>query len=121
MSSPRILSHISGIQCVRHSRPFLEVLRPLISQLETGFTGFSSLLAAVTPTPPAIDARDDIDMQPDKDRAISTEAMAGASERSLERLPEEEGEAKKQKFVSTSSKRGEFTHLKRHLNATFCA
>ena len=71
--------------------------QPLISQWETAFTGLSSLLAAATPTPTAIDARDDIDMQPDKDRAISTEARA--FERSLEGLPEEEREAKKQKFV----------------------
>ena len=73
--------------------------QPPISQLETAFTGVSSSLAAATPTPPAADVRDDIDMQPDKEKAISIEAMARAFERSLEGLPEEEHEAKKAKFV----------------------
>ena len=31
LSRPRILSHISGTPCVRHSRAFLEVLRPSLS------------------------------------------------------------------------------------------
>ena len=73
--------------------------QPLISQLETAFTGLSSLLAAATSMPPANDARDDIDMQPDKEKAISNEAMAMAFERSLEGLPEEERGAKKAKIV----------------------
>ena len=70
LSSPRILSHPS------HTLSGNVEAQPLISQLETAFTGLSSLPAAATPTPPAIDARDDIDMQPDKERAIRNEAMA---------------------------------------------
>ena len=73
--------------------------QPLVSQLQTAFKGLSSLLAAATPTPPAVDTRDDIDVQPDRDSAMSTEAMDKAFERSLEGLLEEEREAKKQKFV----------------------
>ena len=72
--------------------------QPLISQLGTAFTGLSSLLAAATPTPPATDARDDIDVQPDLDRAISVDAVARAFENSLEGLPEDERGAQKQKF-----------------------
>ena len=61
-------------------------------------TGLSSMLAAAAPTPQATDAcNDDIDMLPDK--AISAEAVAWAFERSQEGLPEDEREAKKQKFV----------------------
>ena len=82
--------------------------QPLISQLETAFTGLSSLLAAATPTPPAADVRDDIDMQPDKEKAISNEAMARAFERSMKGLPEEEREAKKAKFV-------EYVEQERHV------
>ena len=75
--------------------------QPLISQLETAFTGLSSLLAAATPTPWATDVRDDEDVQQDKEKAFSHEAMAVARafERSLEGLPEEEREAKKAKMV----------------------
>ena len=68
--------------------------QPLLTQLELAFTGLSS--AAATPTPPAADVRnDDIDMHPEK---VSADALARASERSLEGLPNEEREAKKLKF-----------------------
>ena len=81
-----------------HSLPGSVEAQPLLSQLELAFTGTSSMLAAATPTPPATDARNnDIDMQPDK--VLSVEAVARACARSLEGLPEDESEAKKQKFV----------------------
>ena len=51
--------------------------QPLISQLETAFTGLSSLLAAAMPTPMATDVRDDEELQQDKEKATSYEAMAG--------------------------------------------
>ena len=75
--------------------------QPLIAQLETVFTGLSSLLAAATPTPMATDARDDAELQSGKEKDISHEALAVARafERSLEGLPEEEREAKKAKMV----------------------
>ena len=75
--------------------------QPLIAQLETAFTGFSSLLAAATPTPMATEVRDDEDLQQDKEKAISNEAVAVARafERSLQGLPDEEREAKKAKIV----------------------
>ena len=64
--------------------------QPLISQLESGFTGLSSMLVAATPTPQATDARDDIDMQLDEDRDF---------ERSLEGLSADDRELKKAKFA----------------------
>ena len=75
--------------------------QPFTYLLETAFTGLSSLLAAATPTPMATDVRDDIDLQTDKGKATSNEAMAVARafERSLEGLPEDEREAKKAKMV----------------------
>ena len=95
MSSPQIRSHIH-----RATGPFWES-QPLIAQLETAFTGLSSLLAAATPTPMATEVRDDEELQPDKEKDISHEglAVARAFERSLEGLPEEEREAKKAKMV----------------------
>ena len=70
--------------------------QPLLTQLESAFTGLSSMLATATPTPAATDVRnDDIDMQPD---TLPTDAHARAFERTLEGLSEEEREAKKQKF-----------------------
>ena len=72
--------------------------QPLLSQLELASTGLSSMLAAATPTLPATHAgNDDIDMQPDK--AISAEVLARAYARPPEGLPEDEREAKKEKFV----------------------
>ena len=75
--------------------------QPLIAQLETAFTGLSSLLAAATPTPMAADVRDDEELQLEKEKDISHEALAFARvfERSLQGLPEEEREAKKAKMV----------------------
>ena len=75
--------------------------QPLIAQLETAFTGLSSLLAAATPTPMATEVRDDEELQLDKEKDISHEALAVARafERSLQGLPEEEREAKKAKMV----------------------
>ena len=85
--------------------------QPLIAQLETAFTGLSSLLAAATPTPVATDVRDDTDMQPDKEKATSNEAMARALERSFA-CPRRNTRPKRQRWWSTSSKRGMFGHLK---------
>ena len=75
--------------------------QPLIAQLETAFTGLSSLLAAATPTPMATEVRDDEELQLDKEKDISHEVLdvARAFERSLQGLPEEEREAKKAKMV----------------------
>ena len=75
--------------------------QPLIAQLDTAFTGLSSLLAAATPTPMATDVRDDEELQLAKEKDISHEALAvgRAFERSVEGLPEEEREAKKAKMV----------------------
>ena len=75
--------------------------QPLIAQLESAFTVLSSLLAAATPTPMATEVRDDEELQPDKEKDISHEALAVARafERSLQGLPEEEREAKKAKMV----------------------
>ena len=75
--------------------------QPLIAQLELAFTGLSGQLAAATPTPMATEVRDDEDLQPDKEKGISHEALAVARafERSLQGLPEEEREAKKAKMV----------------------
>ena len=50
--------------------------QPLIAQLETAFTGLSSLLAAATPTPMATEVRDDEELQLDKEKDISHEALA---------------------------------------------
>ena len=70
---------------------------PLLSQLQSVFTSLSGMLAAATPTPAAVEELpDDVDMKPDK--GLSAEAAARAFARSLEGLPEEESEAKKQKF-----------------------
>ena len=75
--------------------------QPLIAQLETAFTGLSSLLAAATPTPVATEVRDDEELQLDKEKDISHEAwaFARAFERSLQGLPDEEREAKQAKMV----------------------
>ena len=76
--------------------------QPLIAQLETAFTGLSSLVAAATPTPMATEVRGDEELLLlDKEKDISHEALAFARtfERSLLGLPEEEREAKKAKMV----------------------
>ena len=67
--------------------------QPLISQLEIAFTSLSSFLWRPM--------CDDEDLQQNKEKAISHEAMAVARafERSLEGLPDEEREAKKAKMV----------------------
>ena len=69
--------------------------------MESAFTGLSGLLAAATPTPMATEVRDDEELQLDKEKDISHEALAVARafERSLQGLPEEEREAKKAKMV----------------------
>ena len=61
-----------------------------------------------TPTPTATDVRDDVDLQQDKEKAISNDAMAVA--RTSER-------PRRQKWWSSSSKRGMFSHLERHINS----
>ena len=72
--------------------------QPLLSLVESSFAGLSGMLAAATLTLAATDGRnDDIDMQPDKE--LTVEAVARAYTRSLEGLPDDESEAKKQKFV----------------------
>ena len=75
--------------------------QPLIAQLETAFTGLSSLLAAATPTPRATEERDNEELQLDKEKDISHEALAVARafERSLFLCPRKSDEAKKAKMV----------------------
>ena len=96
--------------------------QPLIAQLETAFTGLHSLLAAATPTPMAIEVRDDEELQPGKEKNISHEALAVATafERSLEACPRKSERPRRQRWWSTSSKRGKFSHLKRHINTVYC-
>ena len=79
------------------------------------------MLAAATPTPATTDGRnDDIDMQPDTDRDISADAVA--FERSVEGLPEDEREAKKQKFREfVEEERGGLATSSAHLNTICCA
>ena len=92
--------------------------QPLISQLETAFTGLSSLLAAATPTPmratTSICSRTRTGpFQPKRwpgPRSARWKAFPWRSER-----PRSRGS------WSTSSKRGEFSHLKRRLYTTYCA
>ena len=99
MSRPHTQSHIFR-KSVREAFQAVSgcvEAQPLLTQLDLSFTGLSSMLAAATPKPLATDERnDDIDMQPDK--AVSADAVARAFELSLEGLPEDEREARKQKF-----------------------
>ena len=83
--------------------------QPLLSQMESAFTGLSGMLAAATPTPVATDERnDDIDTQPDE--WLTVEAVARAHTRPRSRSS-----------WSTASQNAGFGHLERHFNTTTCA
>ena len=125
MSSLQIQSPIYKATRERRSRPFLvnPEAQPLIAQLESAFTGLSGLLAVATPTPMATEVRDNEELQLDKEKGISHEALAFARafERSLQGLPDEEREAKKAKMVEYAQQGGQFSHLKLHINTVYCA
>ena len=102
LSSPQIRLNLqSNVRAAFQALSGNPEAQPLIAQLETAFTGLSSQLAAATPTPMATEVRDDEELQLDKEKDISHEALAVARafERSLQGLPEEEREAKKAKMV----------------------
>ena len=83
--------------------------QPLISRLETAFTGLSSLLAAATPTPMVNDMRRHRRAAGQREGLSErSNGVARALKRSLEGLPEEEREAKKAKIV-------EYVEKERHV------
>ena len=97
--------------------------QPLISQLETAFTGLSSLLAPATPTPMATDVRDDESCSRTKRRPFRTRLWPspGLSCGHWRACPRKSERPRRQRWWSSSSKRGQFSHLKRHINTVFCA
>ena len=90
--------------------------QPLIAQLETAFTGLSSLLAAATPTPMATKGRDD-----EEHAAGQREPLPEPSSGRCRACPRKSERPRRRRWWSTSSKRGKFSHLKRHINTVYCA
>ena len=125
LSSPRIRSQIYRATCERRSRPFLGIPKPSLS------------LLSWKPLSQAFPASWRLQRQPPWRQRCATTRNCSWTKRRTSRtrrwpLPElSSGRCKaclrkserpgKQRWWSSSSKGGKFSHLKRHINTVYCA
>ena len=125
LSSPRIQSQIHRATCVRRSRPFLGIPKPSLSLLswKPRSEAFPACWRLQRPPPWRPRCGTTRNCSWTKRRTSRTMHWPSPEPSSgrCRVCPTKSERPRKRRWWSTLSKRGKFSHLKRHINTVYCA